>query len=81
MLEERGETEKPISGCRIVCLIAYIGLGILASPFILFIFVMAHDAPQRNSLQTGIEISYILGIALYLWGLVKLIGAGFDKQG
>lgn len=60
------------SGCKFIVFLAYIGVGILLVPIMFFLSVMAHDAPSRNSLQTGTEIFDVVFIVLYLWGLIKI---------
>lgn len=80
MTEEKRETEQSNSGCKGALLITCIGFGLLVSPFLLFIFAMAHDAPQRNSLQTGTEIVFFILFVLFIWGFVKIADSGSDKR-
>ncbi len=75
MPEEKRETPEARSGCKLVCLIGYIGFGIIAGPFVMFIFIMSLDSPiNHESLQVGVILLFFFLSALYFWGLGKLTG-------
>ena len=81
VIEEKNEPQKPALAFKSLASIIYIVVGVLAIPYWLFIFIMAHDAPERNSLQTEVEIFSVVFIFLYSWGLSKLLGKQPERKG